>query len=166
MLYKFWCFVSATVNGRDELMMWMRFCMVLPTIGDNQHQPMWPGQVRIGHNGHLSIPATSIFWPKNKSRKVCPSKVGVALCCIEGAPNFVVVISPNREHYTDPAWGVMLISGHCEVFTGLGCYKVFTVTRFSEMEKREKIARTRIWAKKIAQKTRNSRQSTIRAETA
>ena len=36
----------------------------------------------------------------------------------------------------------------------------------AEMEKRKKIARTKIWAKKIAQKTRNSRQSTIRAKTA
>jgi hypothetical protein len=34
------------------------------------------------------------------------------------------------------------------------------------MEKREKIARTQIWAKKIAQKMRNSLQNTIRAKTA
>jgi len=35
-----------------------------------------------------------------------------------------------------------------------------------EMEKRKKIAQTQIWTKKIAQKTRNSRQSTIRDKTA
>ena len=72
----------------------------------------------LGTMAICPIPPASIFCHKltNKSRKVgWYHKVGVLRCCIECAPNFVM-IPLHREHYTDPAqewcW-----SGHCEKFS-------------------------------------------------
>ena len=93
-----------------------------------------PGEV-IRHNGHLSIPPTSIFWPtsrfpptsifwrKNKSCMVGNSSVGIALkvpatlLWSDHTVNIALILLGSD----------VLIWPHCQVFTGLGFrYKVAT----------------------------------------
>jgi len=108
----------------------------------------WQLEERLDcYDNHPASSVTYTLHPNWGTMMLLPFLLNYLICW------YVWATTDKRKTVT---WVAALLSFHPQ----------YVACKITEMEKRKKIARTQIWAKEIAQKSRNLRQSTIRAKTA